>query len=151
MVAGGYRAIDALRLEKGYRVWSADITPDETPWEAGLGFAVALDKTPPAMAREALIAAKAAGPRRRLRCLVLDDARAVCLGNEPVRVDGAVIGRVTSGGAGYAVERSIAYAYLPADQAAIGTRAEIDIFGEWIGATVTAEPLWDPKGERIRA
>jgi 4-methylaminobutanoate oxidase (formaldehyde-forming) len=151
MVAGGYRAIDALRLEKGYRVWSADITPDETPWEAGLGFAVALDKTPPAMAREALIAAKAAGPRRRLRCLVLDDARAVCLGNEPVRVDGAVIGRVTSGGAGYAVERSIAYAYLPADRAAIGTRAEIDIFGEWIGATVTAEPLWDPKGERIRA
>jgi 4-methylaminobutanoate oxidase (formaldehyde-forming) len=151
MVAGGYRAIDALRLEKGYRVWSADITPDETPFEAGLGFAVALDKTPPAMAREALLAAKAAGPRRRLRCLVLDDRHAVCLGNEPVRVDGAVIGRVTSGGSGYAVERSIAYAYLPADRAAIGTRAEIDVFGEWVGATVTAEPLWDPSGARIRA
>ncbi|MFN8620541.1 MAG: FAD-dependent oxidoreductase [Chloroflexota bacterium] len=151
MVAGGYRAIDALRLEKGYRVWSADITPDENPYEAGLGFAVALDKTPPAMARDALVAAKAAGPRRRLRCLVLDDTRAVCLGNEPVRVDGAVIGRVTSGGAGYAVERSIAYAYLPAERAAIGTRAEIDVFGEWIGATVTVEPLWDPRGERIRS
>jgi 4-methylaminobutanoate oxidase (formaldehyde-forming) len=103
------------------------------------------------MAREALLAAKAAGPRRRLRCLVLDDRHAVCLGNEPVRVDGAVIGRVTSGGSGYAVERSIAYAYLPADRAAIGTRAEIDVFGEWVGATVTAEPLWDPSGARIRA
>ncbi len=151
MVAGGYRAIDALRLEKGYRAWSADITPDETPWDAGLGFAVALDKAPPAMAREALVAAKAAGPRRRLRCLVLDEPRAVCLGNEPVRVDGRVIGRVTSGGYGFAVDRSIAYAYLPADRAAIGTRAAIDVFGAWIGATVTREPLWDPTGERIRA
>ena len=129
LVAGEYRAIDALRLEKGYRVWSADVTPDETPWEAGLGFAVALDKAVPAMARDALVAARAAGPSRRLRCLVLDDPRAVCLGNEPVRVAGTVVGRVTSGGYGFAVERSIAYAYLPAEQAAIGTPAEIDVFG----------------------
>ncbi len=150
LVAGGYRAIEALRLEKGYRVWSVDVTPDEDPWEAGLGFAVALDKVPPAMARDALTAARAAGPRRRLRCLVLDDPRSVCLGNEPVRLDGAVVGRVTSGGYGFAVERSIAYAYLPADRAAIGTRAEVDLFGTWVGATVTAEPLWDPRGLRIR-
>ena len=115
MVAGGYRAIDALRLEKGYRVWSSDITPDETPYEAGLGFAVALDKAQPSLARDALVAAKAAGPRKRLRCLVLDDPLDVCLGNEPVRVDGEVVGRVTSGGQGFAVERSIAYAYLPPD------------------------------------
>ena len=65
--------------------------------------------------RDALVAAKAAGPRKRLRCLVLDDPRSVCLGNEPVRVDGEVVGRVTSGGYGFAVERSIAYAYLPPD------------------------------------
>ena len=63
MVAGGYRAIDALRLEKGYRVWSSDITPDETPFEAGLGFAVALDKEAEFIGRDALVAAKAAGPR----------------------------------------------------------------------------------------
>ncbi len=114
LVAAGYRAIEALRIEKGYRVWSSDITPDETPWEAGLGFAVALDKPGGFLGRDALVAAKAAGPRKRLRCLVLDDPRAVCLGNEPVRVDGAIVGRVTSGGYGFAVERSIAFAYLPA-------------------------------------
>jgi len=151
MVAAGYRAIDALRLEKGYRVWSSDITPDETPFEAGLGFAVALDKEPEFVGRDALVAAKAAGPRARLRCLVLDDPRSVCLGNEPVRVGGEVVGRVTSGGYGFAVERSIAYAYLPPDRAAIGTRGEVEVFGESIGFDVAREPLYDPDGARIRA
>jgi 4-methylaminobutanoate oxidase (formaldehyde-forming) len=151
LVAAGYRAIDALRLEKGYRVWSSDITPDETPYEAGLGFAVALDKEAEFIGRDALVAAKAAGPRKRLRCLVLDDPRSVCLGNEPVRVDGAVVGRVTSGGYGFAVERSIAYAYLPPDHAAIGTRGEVEVFGDWIGFEVAREPLYDPDGARIRA
>jgi glycine cleavage system aminomethyltransferase T/glycine/D-amino acid oxidase-like deaminating enzyme len=151
MVAAGYRAIDALRLEKGYRVWSSDITPDETPFEAGLGFAVALDKEPEFIGRDALLAAKAAGPRKRLRCLVLDDPRSVCLGNEPVRVHGAIVGRVTSGGYGFAVERSIAYAYLPPDRAAIGTRGEVEVFGEWIGFEVAREPLYDPDGARIRS
>ncbi|MEW5989882.1 MAG: FAD-dependent oxidoreductase [Chloroflexota bacterium] len=151
LVAAGYRAIDALRLEKGYRVWSADITPEETPYEAGLGFAVKLDKGLDFVGREALVAAKVAGPRKRLRCLVLDDPRSVVLGNEPVRVDGRIVGRVTSGGYGFAVGRSIAYAYLPPEQAAIGTRGEIEVFGEWVGFVVVREPLWDPDGERIRA
>jgi len=150
LVAGGYRAIDALRLEKGYRVWSSDITPDETPYDAGLGFAVALEKGVDFLGRDALIAAKAAGPRKRLRCLVLDDPRSVCLGNEPVRIDGAIVGRVTSGGYGYAVERSIAFAYLPPD-APIGSRGEIDVFGEWIGFKVVREPLYDPSNARIRS
>ena len=150
MVAGGYRAIDALRLEKGYRVWSGDITPDENPYEAGLGFAVALDKAEPAMAHEALAAAKAAGPSKRLRCLVLDDALDVCLGNEPVRVDGQVVGRITSGGQGFAVEKSIAYAYLPPD-AGIGTRGEVEVFGRWVGFEVMREPLYDPAMERVRS
>ena len=150
LVAGGYRAIDSLRLEKGYRVWSSDITPDETPYDAGLGFAVALDKAAAFIGREALVAAKAAGPRKRLRCLVLDDPRAVCLGNEPVRVGGEIVGRVTSGGYGFAVERSIAYAYLPPDRA-VGTRGEVEVFGEWCGFEVMKEPLYDPTGARIRA
>jgi 4-methylaminobutanoate oxidase (formaldehyde-forming) len=150
LVAGGYRAIDALRIEKGFRVWSSDITPDETPFEAGLGFAVALDKAGGFIGRDALVAAKAAGPRKRLRCLVLDDPRSVCLGNEPVRVDGEIVGRVTSGGYGFAVEKSIAYAYLPPG-VAIGSRGEVDVFGDWIGFEVSREPLWDPAGERIRS
>ncbi|HEV8402813.1 MAG TPA: FAD-dependent oxidoreductase [Candidatus Limnocylindrales bacterium] len=151
MVAGGYRAIDSLRLEKGYRVWSSDITPDETPFEAGLGFAVAMDKPTGFIGRDALVTAKAAGPRKRLRCLVLDDPRSICLGNEPVRVAGDVVGRVTTGGYGFAVERSIAYAYLPPDRAAIGTRGEVEVFGEWIGFEVAREPLYDPEGARIRS
>ena len=150
LVAAGYRAIDALRLEKGYRAWSSDITPDETPFEAGLGFAVSLDKGSDFIGRDALLAAKTAGPRKRLRCLVLDDPLSVCLGNEPVRLDGEVAGRVTSGGYGFAVERSIAYAYLP-PAVGIGSRAEVDVFGEWIGFEVVREPLWDPTGERLRA
>ncbi|MGH2466886.1 MAG: GcvT family protein [Candidatus Limnocylindrales bacterium] len=150
LVAGGYRAIDALRLEKGYRVWSTDITPEETPYEAGLGFCVKLDK-PDFIGRPALLAAKAAGPPpKRLRCLVLDDPRSVCLGNEPVRFEGRVVGRVTTGGYGFAVKRSIAYAYLPAAHADVGTRLEVDVFGTWVGATTSREPLYDPAGERIR-
>ena len=138
-------------LEKGYRVWSSDITPEETPFEAGLGFCVRLDK-PDFIGRAALAAAKEGGPpARRLRCLVLDDPRSVCLGNEPVRIDGRILGRVTSGGYGYAVGASIAYAYLPAAQAAVGTRVEVDVFGTWVAGTIKAEPLYDPRGERIRS
>jgi len=150
LVPGGYRAIDALRIEKGYRVWSSDITPEETPYEAGLGFAVRLDKGVDFIGREALVTAKKAGPRKRLRCLVLDDPRSVALGNEPVRVGDRIVGRVTSGGYGFAVERSIAFAYLPPDQGTIGTRGEVEVFGEWVGFEVAREPLYDPEGARIR-
>jgi 4-methylaminobutanoate oxidase (formaldehyde-forming) len=136
LVAAGYRAIDSLRLEKGYRVWGADITADTTPYEAGLGFCVkndAFDLDPE--------------PARRLRCLVLDDPGALVLGNEPVRSGGNVVGRVTSGGYGYTVEKAIAYALLPAEVA--GT-VEVGIAGDWIGAQVTREPLYDPDGARVR-
>ena len=146
MVAGGYRAIDTMRLEKGYRVWAADITPDDTPLEAGLGFCVKRDKD--YLGRTALDERPV---ERRLRCLVLDDPRSVALGNEPVRMDGRIVGRVTSGGYGFSVERSIAFAYLPPDRSALGTRGEIEIFGEWVGAEVVREPLWDPDGARIRS
>jgi 4-methylaminobutanoate oxidase (formaldehyde-forming) len=87
---------------------------------------------------------------RRLACLVLGDARSVALGSEPVRVDGEIVGRVTSGGYGYTVERSIAYAYLPSVAAAPGTEVEVEIFGDSIAGAVAEEPLFDPQGERIR-
>jgi glycine cleavage system aminomethyltransferase T/glycine/D-amino acid oxidase-like deaminating enzyme len=151
MLAGGYRAIDSLRLEKGYRVWSSDITPEETPYQAGLGFAVRLGKGTDFIGREALLAAKERPLQRRLACLVLDDPHSVALGNEPVRVDGSVVGRVTSGGYGFAVERSIAYAYIPPNLAEVGQRTEVEVFGQWVGCTVSAEPLYDPGGERIKA
>jgi len=147
LVAGGYKAIDSLRLEKGYRVWGADISPEDTPFEAGLGFAVKLDKGE-FIGRDVLLAA--GEPERRVACLVLDDQRSVALGSEPVRFDGEIAGRVTSGGYGYTVERSIAYAYLPAAASEPGTAVEVEIFGEWVAGSVSEEPLFDPKGERVR-
>jgi glycine cleavage system T protein len=149
LVAGGYKAIDSCRLEKGYRVWGADITPDDTPFEAGLGFAVKLDKDG-FIGRDAL-AATDGRSERKLVCLVLEDPRSVALGSEPVRVDGRVLGRVTSGGYGYTVERSIAYAYLPADLADVGTPVEVEIFGARVAGEVAAEPVYDPEGAAIRA
>ena len=148
LVAGGYKAIDSLRLEKGYRVWGADITPDDTPFEAGLGFAVRSAKED-FLGREALLARPA--PERLLRCLVLADPRLVALGSEPVLVDGRPVGRVTSGGYGYTVGRSIAYAYLPAESADVGRPVEVEIFGERVAGEIAEEPLYDPRGDRIRA
>jgi 4-methylaminobutanoate oxidase (formaldehyde-forming) len=140
--ACGYRAIDSLRLEKGYRVWAADITPEETPLEAGLGFCVRKDKE--------FIGSDALGePRHLLRCVVLEDPRSVALGNEPVSVDGEVVGRVTSGGYGYTVQRSIAYAYLPVD-VGVGSAVEIDIFGRSVPGEVVRESLFDAEGDRVR-
>jgi 4-methylaminobutanoate oxidase (formaldehyde-forming) len=151
LVAGGYRAIDSLRLEKGYRVWGADVDPGHTPYEAGLGFCVRLDKPGGFLGREALAAQKEAGVAQRLVCLLLDERDEVALGNEPVRIDGAVVGRVTSGGIGYSLGASIAFVYLPVALAEAGLRVEVGIFGRWVGATVTADPLYDPTSSRVRA
>jgi 4-methylaminobutanoate oxidase (formaldehyde-forming) len=151
IAAGGYRAIDSLRLEKGYRGWGTELTPDVTPFEAGVGFAVALDKGP-FVGRDALVAGREGGgePATNLACLVLSDPRSVALGEEPVRVGGRLAGRVTSGGFGYTIGASIAFAYLPAADAAPGTRVEVEIFGEWIDGEVAREPLYDPSGARVR-
>ena len=149
LVPGGYKAIESLRLEKGYRAWGSDVTAADTPFEAGLEFAVRLDKEAPFIGRKALLGA--VKPSRRLACLVLDDPRLVVLGSEPVRVDGIAVGRVTSGGYGYTVGRSIAYGYLPAGEVEPGRRVEVGIFGRFVGAEVASEPLFDPDGIRVRS
>jgi 4-methylaminobutanoate oxidase (formaldehyde-forming) len=82
--------------------------------------------------------------------LTLDDPRAIALGSEPVRIVDELVGRVTSGGYGYTVERSIAYAYVPAEYD-VGTEVAVEIFGTWVEGQVAAEPLFDRAGERIRA
>lgn len=149
MVAGGYRAIDTLRLEKGYRYWGADIGPDYTPYEAGLGFAVKLNKGN-FIGREALLRQKEAGIQRKLCCLTLAEPNSIVIGNEPVRSRDRVISWVTSGGYGYSVSKSIAYTYLPLAYTTAGTELDVEIMGERIRAVVASEPLWDPQGERIR-
>ncbi len=148
MSAGGYKAVDSMRLEKGYRVWGADIGPEVNPYDAGLAFAVKLDKSE-FIGREALLKARESQSSTRLACLVLDDPRSVALGSEPVRIAGEVVGRVTSGGYGYTVGKSIAYAYVPAS-ARTGTGVEVEIFGTWVPGRVSDEPLFDPQGTRVR-
>ena len=145
LVPGGYRAIDSLRLEKGYRAWGSDITSDTDPRSSGLGFAVRSGRD--FIGRHALDA-RADG--RRLACLVLDDPRSVALGNEPVATDGHAVGRVSSGGPGYELGVSIAYAWLPDALATPGARLTVEVFGELVGAEVRAEPLFDPRGTRVR-
>jgi len=150
MVAAGYKAIDSLRLEKGYRYWSGEITPDYTPYQAGLGFAVKLDKGD-FIGREALVKQKEGELKQKLCCIAISDDRTIALGKEPIRVGEEIIGWVASGGYGYSVGMSMAYAYLPVEHSKPGTALSIEFFGTQVDAEVVKSPLWDPKGERIKA
>ena len=148
LVGGGYKAVDSMRLEKGYRVWGADIGPEIDPYQAGLGFCVKLDKGE-FNGRAALLKKRESPAGTRLVCLVLDDPRSVALGSEPVRIGGEVGGRVTSGGYGYSVGQSIAYAFVPS-RFEVGTAVEVEVFGAWVSGHIAAEPLYDPEGNRVR-
>jgi len=148
----GYRALDALRMEKGYRYYGTDLTMLDTPFEAGLGAFVRLDKGP-FIGREALSAARDAAPdglSRRLRTvLVGGPGYQTVYGGEAVRRDGDVVGRLRSVAYGPTVERTIGYAYLPADLAE-GDDLEVDVFDERVPATVARDVLVDPAGDRMR-
>jgi len=150
IAAAGYRAIDSLRLEKGYRYWSADIHSEYNPYEAGLGFAVKLQKGD-FLGKASIERVKAQGVTRKLCCLVLDDPSAIALGGEPFLDGERVLGYVTSAGYGYTVRQSIAYGYLPTAYTAPGTHIEVQLFGVRYGATVMKEPLYDPRNEKIKA
>jgi 4-methylaminobutanoate oxidase (formaldehyde-forming) len=146
----GYKALDSLRLEKGYRYWSADMTPADNPYEAGLGFCVRLGKGD-FIGREALVGVKAQGVMRRLATVTIDPAPTI-YGGEAVWKDGRVLGRLRSGGYGHTVGRNIGLVYLPADLArAAGTPLEVEVFGERVSAEVAPDVLYDPEGARIRA
>jgi glycine cleavage system aminomethyltransferase T/glycine/D-amino acid oxidase-like deaminating enzyme len=149
IIAGGRGAFNGLRLEKGYRAWGADMTTEHDPYEAGLGFAVRLDKGD-FIGKEALERRKEEGPRRKLACLTLNDPGVVVMGSEPVYADGAVVGYVTSAAYGYSIGQSIAYAWVPPELAEPGTGLEIEYFGERHAATVAEEPLFDPEMRRMR-
>lgn len=146
----GYKALETLRLEKGYRYWSADITPDENPYEAGLGFTVKLQSGGDFIGREALLKARSKGLSRRLCTLTIhDDGRCVLYGGEAVYKGEQLVGRVRSGGYGYTVAQIIALSYLPMELAAAGNQVEVEVFGERIPAQVAQDVLYDPAGERL--
>ena len=152
----GYRAIESLRLEKGYRAWGADIGPDHTPQMAGLAWAVKLKSGLPFQGREALERAAAAPLPRLLVGFVVDDPDITLLGRETIYRDGARVGWLTSGGFGYSVGKPIGYGYVrnvngvDRDFALSGTY-ELDVAGERVRAHASLTLFYDPSGERVRA
>jgi glycine cleavage system aminomethyltransferase T len=149
LVDFGYRALDAMRLEKGYGLWGADLTADWTPLEAGLGRFVKPGKGG-FIGREALLAQLARGIERKLSCLTVDDAPAIPYVGEPVYHGDQVVGYVASGGFGPTVGTSIAFAYLPVRLAEPGTSLAVGLLGERVGATVVRTPLYDPENKKVR-
>ena len=119
LIAGGLGAFDSLRLEKGYRLWGQDLSTEHDPFEAGLGFAVKMDKA--FQGWDALRAKQERGPTERLSCIVLADPDAVVMGKEPIWAGGRVVSYVTSANYGYSIGRGIAYGYLPLELADQGT------------------------------
>jgi glycine cleavage system aminomethyltransferase T/glycine/D-amino acid oxidase-like deaminating enzyme len=152
LIAAGRGAFNSLRLEKGYRSFGTDMTYEHDPWEAGVGFAVKADK-PEFLGRDAALARRDR-PTRRLSCLTLNQPGATVLGSEPVYSGSgsgnAAVGYVTSAAYGYTIGAGIAYAWLPAELAVPGTEVRIGYFDTLLTATVTEEPLFDPKMTRLR-
>jgi glycine cleavage system T protein len=151
----GYHAMDSLRSEKAYRAWGHDISNEDTPLEAGLGFAVALDKRAAFIGREALLRQRRAPLTRRLLVFTLNDPEPLLLGNEPVWRDGTLVGRTTSGAYGHTLRRSVALGYVEhpvgVDAPYVGAgRWELEVADERMRATAYLRPPYDPTGARPR-
>ena len=152
----GYRAIESLRLEKGYRAWGADIGPDHTPLEAGLGWAVKLKSDTPFQGREALLAQRDKPLSKRLACFTVDDPNVILLGRETIYRNGQRVGWLSSAGWGYTVGKNIGYGYIrhPAgvDRAFITSgQYELDVAGERVACQLQVGALYDPRHERIKS
>jgi 4-methylaminobutanoate oxidase (formaldehyde-forming) len=145
---GGYRVLESLRIEKGYRAFGTDLTAGDTPDEAGVGFCVAGDTG--FVGAEALVAARTRGPRHRLRTLIVGGGRYLPLyGGEAVRLDGRVVGRVRSCAYGFTVGANIALAAV-APELGEGAELEVEVLGEPTAARVAADVLYDPGNRRVR-
>jgi len=151
----GYRALESLRLEKGYRAWSSDITPNDTPLEAGLGWAVKLRSDRPFIGRAALADAAELPLRKRFAGFTVDVPEAVLLGRETILRDGVAVGYLTSGGYGYTLCKSVGYGYVRHDSGLshdwlMAGRYALDVAGEVMPATLGLRPFFDPEGARIK-
>jgi len=151
----GYRALESLRLEKGYRAWGSDITPNDSPFEAGLGWAVKLDKQTDFLGRGEAERAAQRIPGKKLVCFTLDDADTVLLGRETILRNGAFAGYLTSGGFGYTVGKPIGYGYVRnadgvSDEYVLEGNYELVVAQAKVPAKVHLGPLYDPRGLRIR-
>lgn len=151
----GYRALESLRLEKGYRAWGSDITPNDSPFEAGLGWAVKLNKETDFIGRGEAERAAQRIPAKKLVCFTLDELDTVLLGRETILRNGEIAGYLTSGGFGYTVCKPIGYGYVRnaegvSDEYVLEGDYELVVAQTKVPAQVHLGPLYDPKGERIR-
>ena len=151
----GHYCLDACRIEKGFRHWGHDIGPDDTPLEAGLGFAVAWDKPGGFLGRDALLARRDAGLARRLLLFAVDGAWPLLLHDEPIYRDGRLVGRTTSGARGFRTDLALCLGYVetrPGDDlaAALEGRYEIGVAGERFPLSPLPRPPYDPDGARMR-
>jgi 4-methylaminobutanoate oxidase (formaldehyde-forming) len=151
----GYRAIESLRLEKGYRAWGADIGPDYTPLEAGLGWAVNLNNERSFIGREAFVAQKQKPLGKSLACFTLGDKNVVLLGRETIFRDGERVGWLSSAGWGYTLKTNIGYGYVRRAEGVdmdflLAGSYELEVATERIACEIHLQPLYDPKMERIK-
>jgi 4-methylaminobutanoate oxidase (formaldehyde-forming) len=155
LLNAGYRAIESLRLEKGYRAWGSDIGPDHTPIEAGLGWAVKLRSEIDFRGRGAVAEQRTGGVRKMLAGFTCDPA-VVLLGRETIYRDGERVGWLTSGGYGYTIGRSIGYGYVrnrdgvTAEYVTGGTY-ELEVAGRQVPAEVCLRPFYDPTNARVKS
>ena len=150
----GYHALNSLRMEKAYRHWGHDIADEDSPLQAGLGFAVALDKPGGFIGQEALRRQKAEGLTRRLVQFALADDSKLLYHNEPIWRDGAIVGRITSGMFGHAVGKSLGMGYVSCRSAAdsmLDGKYEIEVAGVRVAAVPSLQAFYDPKGLAIKA
>jgi heterotetrameric sarcosine oxidase gamma subunit len=157
VVNAGYYAIESLRLEKGYRAFGRELTPDYNPVEAGLLFACKLAGSTGFLGREAVEKARAAGPRRRLVSLVLDDPEVLMWGSELVLRDGVPVGQVTSAAWGETLGAAVGLGYIsdpdgtPVTREFAGTGSfSVNVAGHLVPATVSLRAPYDPSGARVR-
>lgn len=155
LALAGMHALNACRIEKGYRHWGHDIGVEDTPLQAGLGFTCSWDKHGGFIGREALLRARDVGqPERRLVQIKLTDARALLYHEEPILLNGRISGHVTSGMYGHRLDASLGMGWLrapgiTADWLAT-QRIEVEVAGERVQATVQLAPFYDPKNQRVR-
>ncbi len=152
----GYRAIESLRLEKGYRVWGQDVTPDDTPLEAGLGWATRLRSPIPFQGQEALRRQLRSPLPKRLVCLTVDHPDICLLGRETIIRNGRPVGWLTSGGWGYTVERNIGYGYVRRPRGVTlqwlqAGEYQLEVATELVPARLRPKALYDPENKRVKA
>jgi 4-methylaminobutanoate oxidase (formaldehyde-forming) len=156
LVNAGYRAIETLRLEKGYRAWGADIGPDHTPVETGLAWACKLKSGLPFRGRAALIAQQTGGIKKRLAAFTVEDSSVVLLGRETIYRDGQRVGWLSSGGYGHTLDKPIGYGLIRhdgglSDEFILSGKYQLEVASERVAAKVHLEPLYDPKNLRVKA